>query len=316
MYDLHTVPAPVRTLEELHRENPHYEQLRHRRKWDLYSEKAEQMSRAYYYADVSLIDKYVGRILETLEEQGLRDNTYIIFTSDHGDLLGDHWMWLKSVGYDGSTRVPLLVAGPGVPQGVRVANSVVNTLDVFGTILARAGVPIPSNRPTRDLLDYVRQDDPVSSDYVVTEVGKYGRRCRAVRSMDWLYMHWENGGYEELYDLRCDPHQLHDVSKVSSFASTRRDLRTALIDWLREWGDPAWELGADGDLLEHEFTSSEERRWLPRPDGHTPAEFTDPPKPWSTEADWWPWRWPAVNGDCRRLAALARKIYAGSGTSE
>ncbi len=309
MYEPYTLPPPVRAPHELCRENPLYADLRRRRGWDLYSEHAERLARAYYYADVSLIDKYVGRILDTLDEQGLADNTYVIFTSDHGDMLGDHWLWFKSMGYDGSARVPLIVAGPDLPQGQCVRGQVINTLDIFATILARAGVPTPSNRPSRDLLEYVRGDHPATSGYAVNEVGQMGRRCRSIRTADWLYTHWEGGGYEELYDLRRDPYQMEDVSKSPGRARICRELRTTIIDWLREWGDPDWELDDSGALTEQAYTTREEKRWLPRPGGQTPSEFTEPPKPWSKEEDWWVWRWRAVNCDYKKLAELANKLY-------
>jgi hypothetical protein len=127
--------------------------------------------------------------------------------------------------------------------------------------------------------------------------------------MDWLYMHWENGGYEELYDLQNDPQQLHNVANLPSGAATRHELRSALIDWLRAWGDPAWELDAQGDLIEQEYTGRKVRRWQPRPNGQTPQHFSDPPKLWSKEDDWWPWRWRAVNGDYHSLFELAKKIH-------
>ncbi len=305
MYDPYTVPPPVRTPQERRRENPHYEEERRWRQWDLYSEMAELTSRAYYYANISLIDKYIGHILDTLEEEGLRDNTCVIFTSDHGDLLGDHWMWFKSLAYDGCARVPLIVAGPGVPRGVRVHDSVVSTLDVFATILARAGVPVPSNRPSRDLLDFVREENAGRSEYAVTEVGKYGKRRRAIRTLDWLYVHWENGGFEELYDLRRDPDQLHDVAKAPAHAPTRSDLRSALVDWLLEWGDPAWECDASGRLLEHPFVARQRTRWLPRPHGRSLFHSMVPPRLWADQEDWWLWWWRAVGGDYSRLLELA-----------
>jgi hypothetical protein len=130
--------------------------------------------------------------------------------------------------------------------------------------------------------------------------------------MDWLYMHWENGGHEELYDLQNDPQQLHNVANLPAGAATRHELRTALIDWLRAWGDPAWELDAQGDLMEHEYQGRKVRRWQPRPNGQTPQHFADPPKLWSKEDDWWPWRWRAVNGDYHSLFELAKKIHDGT----
>jgi arylsulfatase A-like enzyme len=306
LYDPYSVPPPVRTPEEQTRENPHYEQERRRREWDLYSEWAERQSRAYYYANISLIDKQIGRILDTLEKQELDENTFIIFTSDHGDMLGDHWMWFKNHAYDSCARVPLLIAGPGVPQGVRIDDQVISTLDIFATILARAGVPVPTNRSARDLLDYLPERGVARSEFVVMEVNDYGRRCRAVRSLDWLYVHWEDGGFEELYNLVQDPCQLHNVTAHPSNAPIRDECRTAMIDWLREWGDPAWELDDRGDLIEHEFVGMPQVRWLPRPHGRTPFHSMVPPKLWPKKDDWWLWWWDAIDGDASRLLDLAR----------
>ena len=305
MYDAQTVPPPVRTDEELGRENPYYGEERRWREWDLYSEKAELQSRAHYYANVSLIDKYVGRILDTLDELNQRDNTVIIFTSDHGDLLGDHWLWFKNVAYDGAARVPLLLAGPGVPQGQRVSESVVCTMDIFATILDLAGMPAQPDRPSRNLLDYLREEEPARSAYVVTEVGKVGQRNRAIRTLNWLYMHWEDGGFEELYDLCQDPNQLHNVSRNPANAATKGRLRAMLTDWLCTWGDPAWEVDEQGDLLSREFKGRRQDRWLPRPHGRSLFHSMVPPALWPDGEDKNLWWWRAVDGDFSRLLDLA-----------
>jgi arylsulfatase A-like enzyme len=305
MYDPYSVPPPMRTPAERFRPNPQYEQERQRREWDLYSEYAELTSRAYYYANISLIDKQVGRILDALESAGLREKTFIVFTSDHGDLLGDHWLWFKNHAFDSCARVPLIVAGPGVPGGVRVDGPVVNLLDLFATILARARVSVPANRPSRDLLAYLPGEGAAHSEFVVMEVNDVGRRCRALRSRDLLYVHWEDGGFEELYDLRQDPFQLHDLGSLPATLRRRQEYRTALIDWLKEWGDPAWELDTHGDLHEHEFRGLPQIRWLPRPHGRTPFESRVPPRLWPKPDDWWLWWWRAVDGDASRLLDLA-----------
>jgi arylsulfatase A-like enzyme len=305
-YDPAAVPPPVRTRAELGRENPYYGEERRWREWDLYSEHAEQLSRAYYYANISLIDKYVGQILDELEAQGLRENTYIVFTSDHGEMAGDHWAWFKSLAYDGSARVPLIVAGPGLPAGEQVSDSVVSLLDVYGTLLACAGLSLPGDRPARDLRDFVHAERPARSELAVVEVGKPGQRCRAARTLDWLYVHWENGGFEELYDLRQDPFQLHDLAREPHYAAKRAMLRTTLVDWLRAWGDPAWELDERGDLLEHSYRPSRPGRWLPRPHGRTPFESQVPPRLWPGGGDKALWWWRAIDGDYSRLLDLAR----------
>src|SRR5690606_13400790 len=141
----------------------------------------------------------------------------------------------------------------------------------------------------RDLLHYLPAEGAARSEFVVMEVNDLGRRCRAVRSREWLYVHWEDGGYEELYDLSQDPYQLHNLisnAGSGSLAAIRSEYRTTLIDWLKVWGDPEWELDAHGDLQEHEFRGMPQVRWLPRPHGRTPFETRVPPKLWPNKDDW------------------------------
>jgi hypothetical protein len=140
----------------------------------------------------------------------------------------------------------------------------------------------------------------------VMEVGKHGQRCRAVRTLDWLYVHWENGGFEELYDLRQDPFQLRDLAGQAEQATKRTMLRTALVDWLRAWGDAAWELDERGDLLEHSYRPARRGRWLPRPHGRTPFESQVPPRLWPDADEKTLWWWRAIDGDYGRLLDLAR----------
>jgi arylsulfatase A-like enzyme len=305
LYDPAAVPTPVRSSTELGRANPHYAEERRWREWRLYSDFAGQQARAHYYANISLIDKYIGQMLDALEASGQADNTFVIFASDHGDMLGDHWAWFKNLAYDGAARVPLLLAGPGLPAGVRADASVVTLHDVTATLLSRAGLPIPAGCPGRDLGDFVQPAAPARREMTVIEVNKPGQRTRAARTPDWLYVHWENGGFEELYDLRADPGQLHDLSAEPAFAATRRDLRAAVVDWLREWGDPDWELDAHGGLSEHEYRPRREARWLPRPHGREPFHTAMAPAAWTGDDDKL-WFWRELGGDYSKLLEFVR----------
>jgi arylsulfatase len=309
MYDPAQMPAPARELAELGRANPHYAEERRWREWHLYSDYAGQLARAHYYANISLIDKYIGQMLDALEASGRADDTYIIFASDHGDMLGDHWAWFKNLAYDGAARVPLIVAGPGVPRGAVVDDSVVTLLDVTATLLARGGAAAPAGSPGRDLLEFARPAQPARRELTVIEVNRPGQRTRAARTLDWLYVHWENGGFEELYDLRADPRQLRDLSAEQAHTATRRVLRAAVVDWLREWGDPAWELDAQGDLLEHEYRPRREARWLPRPHGREPWHAAVAPGAWDGDDDKL-WFWRELGGDYHRLLELVRASAA------
>ena len=102
-----------------------------------------QRQRAHYYANVTMIDKQVGDLLDALEQRGVLDNTIIIFTSDHGDCLGDHGHSQKWNMYEATVRVPAIVSWPGhVPEGQRV-NDLVALFDFGPTILEYAGIEPP-----------------------------------------------------------------------------------------------------------------------------------------------------------------------------
>ena len=103
---------------------------------------AVENARRGYYGSVSFVDEQIGRILETLDRQGVLKRTLIVYLSDHGDMLGDQYLWRKSYAYQGSARIPMIVHWPdGITP--RVAENPVEIRDVLPTFLAAAGVPIP-----------------------------------------------------------------------------------------------------------------------------------------------------------------------------
>ena len=105
----------------------------------------------HYAANISMIDEKVGQILETLEQKGMLENSLVIFTSDHGDCLGDHWLPYKWTMYEGVVHVPLLIRdyrGPGTPHTVQ---DLVSLMDLGPTLLQAAGCEIPNRLEGRTL---------------------------------------------------------------------------------------------------------------------------------------------------------------------
>ena len=96
-------------------------------------------TRRQYCAEIELIDDYVGRMLDTLERRGMLENTVVVFTSDHGEMLGDHGMYTKSVAYEGASHIPLVIAGPGVRSGA-VSQALVGLIDLNPTVCELAGL--------------------------------------------------------------------------------------------------------------------------------------------------------------------------------
>jgi choline-sulfatase len=159
------------------------------------------VARRQYTASIAAIDDQIGAILQVLDERGLRDNTIIVFTADHGEMLGDHGRWTKAVHYEGSVRIPLLVTGPGIAPGR--SDALVELHDVNPTICELAGVPRLDPNDARSLL-------PLLSGHTQ----EHRETCFAVMP-DALSLRtathkliFGNDGEHELYDLIADPQEL------------------------------------------------------------------------------------------------------------
>lgn len=185
------------------------------------------------YGQIALIDHQVGRILIALEEAGLADNTVVVFTSDHGDWLGDHGLVLKGpMFYEGLLRVGMVVRGPGV-SAARVVDEPVSTLDLSPTVLDLAGVApqlVQHGASLRDLLaghDAPRAYARCEWELLPGRVG-VGLSLRCVRTRDAKLTLELKSGAGEMYDLRADPHELHNLFDDPAHAGLRERL-TAMI---------------------------------------------------------------------------------------
>jgi choline-sulfatase len=221
-------------------------------------ERVKQL-RLAYYASVSSVDRNVGRLLDRLEALGLAGRTIVIFTSDHGYMIGEHGLWHKGNAewlvegktgvrpnmFDDTIRVPLLVCWPGVVRAGRTIERVVSNLDVFPTILEMAGPGVPDNLAIRgrSLVPLLSGKEPPWDD---TLFGQYDMhhsqvaRMRMIRTPEWkLIRHFEPGGQDELYHLRDDPGELHDLAKSTepSHRTRRDDLQRQLDHSMARVGD-------------------------------------------------------------------------------
>ena len=111
--------------------------------------------RRQYAAMLSQMDVWVGRLLDILDQRGERPRTFIVYTSDHGDMLGDHGLWNKGRAYEGSVRVPLIVAGPGIEAGDVDEDALIESIDLAATILDWAGAPAIPNADAQSLVPYL-----------------------------------------------------------------------------------------------------------------------------------------------------------------
>lgn len=165
-------------------------------------EMARKRTLRAYYASVSFMDAQVGRLLDALDEHGLKENTLIVFLSDHGYHLGEHDFWQKMSLHEESARIPLIAAGPNIEPGKRWGG-LVESIDIFPSMCVFAGLPIPKHCVGLDLVS--AREDPRETAYTLVRNG------HLLRTKDWAYMRYKDGS-EALYSMNKDPKQFTNMA--------------------------------------------------------------------------------------------------------
>lgn len=203
--------------------------------------------RPAYQGLITQLDDHLGRLFDYMETAGLMDNTLIVFTADHGDLLGDHWLGEKELFYDSVQRVPLIIVDPSQQADStrgHVEDRMVEAIDILPTLLASLDIPVPGHRlEGRSLQGLLHDKAGAWRNTVYSELDYSYRRARlttgkspqnarawSVRSERWYYVYWMDEP-EQLFDLQADPDQFHDLGRDVSTVSVRAELRQELLDW-------------------------------------------------------------------------------------
>lgn len=206
---------------------------------------AEQVrnSRQGYYGSVEFIDEQIGRILEALEQRGMLEETLIVFTSDHGDMTGDHNLWRKSYAYEASARIPMMIRWPegmvSAKRG-RVLSQTVELRDILPTFLEAAGQPQNRRLDGLSMLRLLRDENAAWRDYLDLEHGVcYSREnCwNAFTDGRMKYIYHAFHGEEQLFDTEKDPHELHDLAGDAAQAPVLRTWRNRMVDHLYNRGE-------------------------------------------------------------------------------
>ncbi len=184
--------------------------------------------RRHYYAKITQIDEQVGRIMDCLEERGLLDNTLVIFTSDHGDNLGDHqmiWKWLMT---EQTTRVPMIVRLPGGKRGGTRDDRLFTQMDIGPTLLEFAGVDIPAYLDGKSNLSRLTDGDERSIPDMVFCQDNY---LTMVRTEDRRLIHYAGQPYGELYDMETDPGECVNLWDSDEEREERDRIRLEYLEW-------------------------------------------------------------------------------------
>jgi len=178
------------------------------------------------------LDHHIGRLIQTLKDQGQLDNTLIIFSSDNGLAIGSHGLMGKQSVYEHSGKVPLIIAGPGIPQGR--SNALVYLMDIFPTVCELVGRTVPEGLDGRSLAPDVtgkkrRVRDSLFSAY---------RQCqRAVGDDRWKLIRYPLINKTQLFDLQNDPHETRDLSGDPAHAKRIERMMDRLGRWQKRLGD-------------------------------------------------------------------------------
>lgn len=203
----------------------------------------QRQSIAAYYASISFMDEQLGRLLDTLERLGLRDNTIVVFMSDHGYNLGEHNVWQKTNLWEESVRVPLIISAPGMRNAGARTDAVVELLDLYPTLAEMSGLG--------DQAPFILQGESLVPLLEAPETDGAGRTAYTITSADgaslrtdrWRYNRWgedAEGDNEELYDHDNDPAEHHNLARDPAYG--------AILDGIRTRFEQVREAARDGVL--------------------------------------------------------------------
>lgn len=236
---------------------------------------------AAYYAAITAVDEQVGRLLKTLDELGLDEDTIVMFTSDHGDMLGSHGLRLKRKPWEESIRIPGILRYPRRVKAGRQTDALFTQVDFAPTLLSLCGVEIPRSMQGSDLAPVATGAKSKGLDSAFFQIfGPYegdGTQdgWRGVRTQRYLYARFRSKPWV-LYDLEADPYEMNNLAGKADAATVQADMEKRLAAWMRKTGD-SWNYNWShpvedkGRLYRHQsfYTVDEYLKWAethPAPD--------------------------------------------------
>ncbi|OGV53216.1 MAG: hypothetical protein A2X49_12515 [Lentisphaerae bacterium GWF2_52_8] len=215
-----------------------------------YSDEVLRLIAHHYLASISLIDDGVGCLLAALEQSGQMDNTIIIFTSDHGEFLGNHGLLRKtSIHYDETLRVPLLIRFPG--SAPRRVNGLVELTDLHPTLFGLLGLPMNDGVQGIDWSAKLKTGEIIGRDDIYSDMfditpQRFGKLCgpymavQTLRTQDWKLNIYPTAGrqYGQLFDLKNDPDESRNLYADAEFKDIREELLWRLLSRVQANTDP------------------------------------------------------------------------------
>jgi len=196
---------------------------------------------AAYYAAITAIDDQVGRLMQTLDEQNLADNTIVLISSDHGSMLGSQGTYLKRKPWEESIRVPGIVRYPAKVQAGNTSDALFSHVDFAPTLLSLCGVPVPTGMQGQDLSGVIlgTDDGPDSAFFQIFgpyHGGDIRAGWRGVRTHRYMYARYQDRPWV-LYDLDADPYEQNNLAGTAEAADIQQTMETLLTEWMQKTGD-------------------------------------------------------------------------------
>lgn len=228
MYDPETMPEAIPPEETPEWAPPYAAQRAREGRIEAMTDEDIRRIRANYYGKISLIDRWIGEILDALADRGWLDETMIIFWSDHGEMAGDHSRLHKSVFYESSVHVPLIIRHPEISGG-RTIPALVEIIDVFPTLLDAIGAPSSSRCMGQSLWPILRGETVSHRDQVLSEIYAFGCYNYMIRTPRYKYaMDGDGQGYM-LFDLEADPLEQRNLLGHPDARDIEEDLKIRLL---------------------------------------------------------------------------------------
>ena len=240
LYDIEKIPLPPSYADRMEDKPRIYQRMRQMR-WDQLSEREIREGVRHYWAFCSYLDDLFGQVLAALEASGQADNTLVMYCSDHGDYCGDHGLFAKGIPcFRGAYNVPMVVRFPaGVKNPGRRADQFVSLADIGPTFLELAGIATDRSFSGRSIVpllaDTTPPDWPDEMFHMCDGVELYFTQ-RAVMTKEHKYVY--NGfDFDELYDLRADPHEIKNLADDPAYEQIKRDLVRRYWRFAKREGD-------------------------------------------------------------------------------
>ena len=189
-----------------------------------------------YYATTSFVDAQIGRVLDKLKETGLDKNTIVVFTSDHGYHLGEHGHWQKQTLFEDGTRVPLIIAGPGIKNNKEIINNPVELVDLYPTIMDLVQMQTPKFVSGKSIVPLLENSENIVRENALTELqvntGNGIAQGYSIKTKRYRLSQWEHKGVKayELYDHYTDTSELNNIANHIDYLEVKDSLIKILND--------------------------------------------------------------------------------------